>query len=384
MKSYYTHFKKTLLGISALLIATLGFAQCEFGNYGASFTQDPNYSPNFLLGTRHYNNSTTMITHLGMEGRGTNAGVQMAIYSDNAGVPGSLLGYTALQTIGSGNQYFPISPVLLNVGYYWIMAIYDNAGSSDDHTYMNSSVSTTVYYTAMNFGDFLPLTFSGLSYTGPDFKYWASAMDVQNINIFSCGPYTWSANGQTYNASTFQELIIEDGGTNGCHLLLNLDLQVLPAINNTVTVNGNTMSADLAGNTYQWLDCDNNQEPVSGATSQTFSPAQSGNFAVQVTTNDCISISPCTAITVNTAGISEDEANNMTIYPNPASFQFSIINTTPGTRINVIDMTGKVIISDIANATSHTLTTDNLSNGVYIVQLEYEGKTSQKKLAVNK
>lgn len=55
-------------------------------------------------------------------------------------------------------------------------------------------------------------------------------------------------------------------------------------LNNTINTNGNVLTASEAGATaYQWIDCNNNNTPIAGATSQSFTATASGNYAVIIT-----------------------------------------------------------------------------------------------------
>jgi hypothetical protein len=85
-------------------------------------------------------------------------------------------------------------------------------------------------------------------------------------------------------------------------------------------------------------------------------------------------------------GISIFEADNhqFTIFPNPATTQFTIANAEIGTCVSVIDITGKVMFTETVNTNTHVISTKDLVNGIYFVQLENNGQISQKKLVVNK
>src|SRR5690606_3645392 len=56
--------------------------------------------------------------------------------------------------------------------------------------------------------------------------------------------------------------------------------------------------ANQGGATYQWLDCNNGNLPIGGATGQTYVPVVTGNYAVQVTIGGCTETSGCELITV--------------------------------------------------------------------------------------
>ncbi|HRU73179.1 MAG TPA: T9SS type A sorting domain-containing protein, partial [Paludibacteraceae bacterium] len=72
------------------------------------------------------------------------------------------------------------------------------------------------------------------------------------------------------------------------------------------------------------LDCDNNMEPIEGATNRIFTATEKGNYAVEVTQNDCKAISECVAVT--DVGINNPFADKMQLYPNPTEGEI-ILNT---------------------------------------------------------
>ncbi|MDR2008900.1 MAG: hypothetical protein LBQ22_00260, partial [Bacteroidales bacterium] len=59
------------------------------------------------------------------------------------------------------------------------------------------------------------------------------------------------------------------------------------------TLEGNALSAVAENAQYQWLDCNNDYSEIEGATDRIFSPVQSGDYAVEITQNDCTDISEC-------------------------------------------------------------------------------------------
>src|SRR5690606_33995484 len=73
-------------------------------------------------------------------------------------------------------------------------------------------------------------------------------------------------------------------------------------IDNTVTINNTELVSNSSASTYQWLDC-STMSPIIGATNQSFTPTNNGNFAVVVTKNNCSDTSVCYQIT--SLGISD-------------------------------------------------------------------------------
>lgn len=154
-----------------------------------------------------------------------------------------------------------------------------------------------------------------------------------------------------------------------------------PNENPVVSASGSGLTVDLAGDSYQWIDCDNNQ-PINGATQQNFTPSMNGDYAVRVSIGNCEYLSNC--YTIANASINENKLYNAKIFPNPASNEFTISNLESGTQLSILDMTGKVVHAELINSNNHVISVANLANGVYIVKLEINGITSQKKLVVKK
>ncbi len=132
-------------------------------------------------------------------------------------------------------------------------------------------------------------------------------------------------------------------------------------IDNGVTQNGNTLTADQAGATYQWVDCDNGFNAITGATNQAYTSAAGGNFAVQVTDNGCTVQSSCYSIVP--AGIVENQMQ-LEIYPNPTSGQIQVNSSFEGT-LEIIDLNGKLIGQYPINKGNNSITLE-ASPGVYL------------------
>src|SRR5690606_13358728 len=91
--------------------------------------------------------------------------------------------------------------------------------------------------------------------------------DVQT----ACNSYTWIDN-NTYTASnnTATHTIV-GGAANGCDSIVTLNLTIT-TVDNSTTLNANTISANQNGATYRWLDCNNGNAVISGETAQSFTP----------------------------------------------------------------------------------------------------------------
>jgi hypothetical protein len=148
------------------------------------------------------------------------------------------------------------------------------------------------------------------------------------------------------------------------------------------SLNGNIISIDSPSSSaiFQWVDCNNSNAPISGATSQSFTPSVTGSYAVEVTENGCSLTSSCIQVTIQGVGINENELATFTIYPNPATEQLTISNIEAGSTVVLVDVTGKVVSQVIASSTAINVETSNFTPGVYFVTVS--GLNGTQKLVI--
>jgi hypothetical protein len=143
-----------------------------------------------------------------------------------------------------------------------------------------------------------------------------------------------------------------------------------PIIVNTIVLNGVTLSAIQSGLSYQWLDCDNGMAVVPGATSQDFTPSEDGNYAVQLNNGTgCIDTSACLA--VSGVGLTDFELIGARAFPNPTNDYITIAFTGDNSivKVELLDIQGKLIISETAIKQTMSLDFSNLDEGVYLIKL---------------
>ncbi len=153
------------------------------------------------------------------------------------------------------------------------------------------------------------------------------------------------------------------------------------AINTGASQTGSVLSADSAGYTYQWLDCDNGNAVIPGETNQTFTPTIGGNYAVEITDNGCVDTSACLTSTV---GINELNNQKFVMYPNPSiDGMFTITTNNAIVQINVIDAVGRAIQLQ-ADPNSGLVDGSSLAPGKYIVRVTTKENTFIKHLMILK
>jgi Malectin domain/Putative Ig domain/Secretion system C-terminal sorting domain/Ig-like domain CHU_C associated len=227
---------------------------------------------------------------------------------------------------------------------------------------------------------------------------------IPNITITEAGPFcvgaapvnlaaatvggTWSGNGITSASfGTFNPSVAGVGShligytiTTGACTVLDTETILVDEItaNTAVTLSGNTLTASATSAIYQWINCAGNTN-ISGATSKTFTPQQSGSYAVRITENGCTSISACIDVVI--VGIEDDFGNSISVYPNPASSGISIELPVPSKDvvINITDILGKSSMRNSYDyAQSIEMDTHSLSPGIYFINI----KTSEIKTTV--
>lgn len=168
----------------------------------------------------------------------------------------------------------------------------------------------------------------------------------------------------------------ESGRSAANILVITLDI--------SVTKNENVLTANNANASYQWVDCDDNNAPITGATDQSYTATANGNYAVEITENGCTETSDC--IAVSTVGLNENElAGKIKLYPNPTNNIVTIDGLEYFSSVVIYDALGKVI--NTYNTTSKvnlTINVNTYETGVYLVKISNDKTSVTKRLMVTK
>jgi hypothetical protein len=165
------------------------------------------------------------------------------------------------------------------------------------------------------------------------------------------------------------ELTVFDN--NGCQSIVVSETITEPSsIDLTTSVNALTITANLSGGTYQWIECPG-FNALTGETSQSFTATQNGDYAVIITdANGCTDTSNC--VTINDVSISSLDKNSFKIYPNPATNKVFIeanenyINAS----ISIKDSKGAEVFNSTLTSTVSNYDISKLENGVYFLEIE--------------
>jgi hypothetical protein len=149
-------------------------------------------------------------------------------------------------------------------------------------------------------------------------------------------------------------------------------------IDTTITRTVDTLTVTQAGMTYQWVNCDNGNAPISGQTSQSFTPTTSGNYAVIVTTTNCTRTSPC--FSVATLENEDFTFTNLKYYPNPVTDQLWITAKDVISSIEVYNLIGQRVLYSEPNTSVTSIDFSNLPSAIYLIKLSANGITKDIKV----
>ncbi|MDG1477902.1 MAG: T9SS type A sorting domain-containing protein [Vicingaceae bacterium] len=159
-------------------------------------------------------------------------------------------------------------------------------------------------------------------------------------------------------------------------------VQTCPALDKTTSVALTTITVGQTAAAYQWLDCDNGNAVIAGATSQSYTATANGNYAVEMTLGG---VCKDTSVCVNIATVGLDElSSNTTVraYPNPMNEQVTIElqKVVANTQVTIVNVEGKVVYNDVVNTGKISVDGSTWNNGIYIVKITNEEYTKTLKL----
>ena len=148
--------------------------------------------------------------------------------------------------------------------------------------------------------------------------------------------------------------------------MVYLDLTV-NNIDLNVTDNSPTLSANQVNATYQWLDCDNSFTAVVGQTNPDFTAAVNGNYAVEISYNNCIDTTAC--YLVSNVALCQQCNDEIQIYPNPVLDELNIVQLIPNQKIEIFiyDLYGRLVLNP--KFIQH-VNLSKLKSGKYILKLK--------------
>ena len=185
-----------------------------------------------------------------------------------------------------------------------------------------------------------------------------------SITTTSCSTYVTPSGKILTTTGTYFDTIPNAAG---CDSVITINLTIVP-VNVSVTQSGATLMAQAGNASFSWLECvGNGYNVIPGETNASFTPAQNGDFAVEVTQNGCVDTSLC--INVINVGVNEIEAGRgLVVFPNPNSGRFMVeVPLGLSGELSIFSGQGQIVYQS-GNTSQFVDVNINTSSGFYMIR----------------
>jgi len=192
---------------------------------------------------------------------------------------------------------------------------------------------------------------------------------IQEHRICEGDTFTWFGEEYTIAGTYTHQLKTQFG----CDSLFVLELQV-SAVDISVEQQGNVLLALAQDAQFQWINCKDGSN-VEGETHASFTPGQSGDYAVWVSQNDCTALSECYEILVSRISAS-DIFPAVSVYPNPSRNNLNVVfdEMQENFSVALYSLSGQRLLhTESLSGNRYTLSLENLHAGVYVLRIGYRG-----------
>ena len=161
-------------------------------------------------------------------------------------------------------------------------------------------------------------------------------------------------------------------------------LLIVNAVDTSVLISENQLTANLSNATYQWIDCDNEKKAIDGAIDQQFTPSVTGNYALVISDGICSDTSACHFIDLNVTGL-EKGNNTFTMSPNPASSHVNLnFSSFVSGNVFMVDIHGNIVLTSPIQSVQMQLNTSEIPSGIYVLKIVSDHLTETKPLVIVK
>jgi len=169
---------------------------------------------------------------------------------------------------------------------------------------------------------------------------------ASTISVTACDSYTVPSGNATHIVSgTYQDVI---PNATGCDSLITINLEIV-TIDISVISELASLTANATNASFQWLDCANDNLPLTGALNKIFLPNSSGVYAVQITKNGCKDTSDCFPVVISSIsnGLTQ---NKVEVFPNPTTGK---VNIVLGENITIVEVEIRNMLGQIVKRISN-------------------------------
>jgi hypothetical protein len=189
------------------------------------------------------------------------------------------------------------------------------------------------------------------------------------ITETACDSYTAPSGNATYTASGVYTDTITNAA--GCDSVITINLTI-NSVDTGVSLSGETLTSADPNGAYQWINCETNT-PIVGATSQSYTPLVSGDYAVIISDANCSDTSACTQVTISSNNLEEQVLNSIQIVPNPVLDDLTIDFSAnlESFTVQICNLAGQEMMSEeFNNANSVIVPMEDFAEGVYVVTIK--------------
>jgi len=165
----------------------------------------------------------------------------------------------------------------------------------------------------------------------------------------------------------------------GCDSMIETTLEIHDVDNSVAEEDFTLIAGNGSALSYQWIDCQNSNAPVSEATNREFAPATDGEYAVIINDGICIDTSLC--YTVVGIGMDNNPAHRFALYPNPTK---GIINIE-GAYIHKIELkniSGQSFMLLDVNNDHVMIDLGSQNSGLYLIEITTDTDVVMRKIHV--
>ncbi len=155
--------------------------------------------------------------------------------------------------------------------------------------------------------------------------------------ISPSGKFAWNSTGIYFDTIP---------AASGCDSIIEFDLTINSA-SATISVIDQSLVSQNSGDTYQWLDCNDDNSSISGEMDSIFTPSLSGDYALVLEAQGCVDTSLCLNMTIGGFDDLDVGAVDFQIFPNPSQGQIQLNFTNPLIieNIQIYNSQGQLIYS---------------------------------------
>lgn len=163
----------------------------------------------------------------------------------------------------------------------------------------------------------------------------------------------------------------------GCDSVLTLEFTIVELVAD-ITISENILVCENEGVSYQWIECET-LEWIPGANEKTFTPSESGDYAVIVSDGLCEDTSSCISIVLTDLSDIYVDSNDLVLFPNPGQ-DIVFINYSQNSKIKsltILDYSGRSIFAPFTFESSiYKIDVSSINSGMYFIIGQFENGES--------